>query len=100
MNESPTVNVEAFLIRLICDSIFDFGAKHHLIATHKIKHDVFKFGLKSYWVNQVEIYDVIGGDLDSFVSFDEVNESTDLQLVVLFPQFDGGIILVLKYFEK
>jgi hypothetical protein len=78
VDESSSVDVEALLVRLISDTIFDFRAKHHLIAPHKIKHDVFKFGLEGLWVDQVEIDEVVGGDLDSFVSFDEVNESTNL----------------------
>lgn len=78
VDEFSSVDVKAFLIGLVGNTIFDLRAKHHLVAAHKIKHDIFQCGLKSLWVNQVEINEVIGGDLDSFVSFDEVNESTNL----------------------
>ena len=96
MNESPTINIKALLIGLVGDAVFDFGAKHHLVAAHEIEHDVLKGRFESLGVDKVEVDQVISGDLDSLISFDEVNESSDFKLIVLFPQLDTWIILVFK----
>ena len=75
---------------LICfesDSILDFTSKHHSGTVHKVIDHIFKFRLKSHRVNQVNIDLCVCCNLDSFVSFDKVDKSSDVQGFVAFPSF-------------
>ena len=67
-----------------------------MIAAHEVKHDIFEGWLESFWINQVEVHLIIGGNLDPFVSLDEVDEASHVNLVVLLPLL--GHILVLVFF--
>ena len=96
----PAINVKRVLVLLISDAVFDFGAKHHLIAIHEVEHHILKFWLKSYWVNQVEIYLVIRGNLNSLVAFDEEHESSDVENTIFMPKLDGWVIFVVLDFEE
>jgi len=102
MDELSSIDSKGFLICLIRDSIFDLGAEHHLITSHEVSHDVFESWLESLWVNQVKVDLVISGDLDSFVTLNEEDESSCLDLIVLFPFIDDVLVLIflLKDFEK
>jgi hypothetical protein len=102
MDELSSIDGKGFLICLIRDSISDLGAEHHLIAAHEVSHDVFESWLESLRVNQVEVDLVISGDLDSFVTLNEENEASCLDLIVLFPFVDDVLVLIflLKDFEK
>ena len=100
MDVFPSVNVERPLVGLVGDTILDFGAEHHLVAAHEVVHDVFERGLERFWVDEVEVNELVSGDLDPLVSFDKVDESSDLKLAVLFPLLLALILLVLEYFEE
>ena len=94
MGELSPVDSESPLVGFIRDTVSDFRAKHHLITSHKVGHDVFKRRLKGLGVNEIEVYLIIASDLDPLVSFDEENESSGLYLVVLLPSPDDIPVLV------
>jgi hypothetical protein len=78
MNEFSSVNSESFLIGLISDTISYFGTEHHLVASHEVKHDIFQCWLKRFRVDEIEVYLVVSGHLNSLVSFDKVNETSHI----------------------
>lgn len=96
MHELSSVDSKGFLVSLVGNTISDSGTEHHLVAAHEVEHDVLEGWLESLWVNQIEVHLIIGGDLDPFVSFDEVDEASHVDLVVLLPLL--GHILVLVFF--
>jgi len=104
VDELSSVNSESFLVGLVSDTVFHFGSEHHLVASHKVEHDVFQSRLERLWINQIEIDLVVSCHLDTFVSFDEVNETSDIKLVVLLPEFVHFcwiiFVLFLNNFEK
>jgi len=100
VDEFPSVNVEGPLIGLVSNTILDFGTKHHLIASHEIVHDIFKRWLESLWVNQIEVDELVSGDLNPFISLDKINETSNFKLVVLFPLLFVRILFILEYFEE
>ena len=88
MDKLSSVNSKSFLIRLVSDTISHSRTKHHLIATHEVEHDIFQSWLKSLRVDEIEVNLIIRGYLDSLVTFDEVNEASNIELVVLFPELN------------
>jgi len=92
-------DVKTSLVCFVGDTISDFGAEHHLIAAHKVVHHILQRRLKSLFVDQIEEYLEIGGDLDSDVSFDVVDEAPTVNDVVLFPLPLLSILVHLN-FEK
>ena len=92
MHVFAPVDIEAFLILLVRDAIPNLASKHHLIAAHVVVHDVLELWHKGLFVNQVEVNILIGGDLNSYVSFDEVNETTLIYCVIEGPL--GFIVIV------
>lgn len=99
MHKFSAVDVKTSLIGLIGDSIPDSAPKHHLIAAHIVVHAVFKLWHKSLLVDKIEVNQLICGHLDSDVTFDKVNETTDSELMVLLPSFFFGD-LISFLFEK
>ena len=97
MHELSSIDGEGLLIGFVSDTISDPGTKHHLVASHEIEHDVLESWLESLWVNQIEVYLVISGHLDPFVTFDEVDEASHVNLVVLFPFLGDILVLVLLF---
>ena len=85
MHKFSSVDVEAPLVGLIGNSIPDSAPEHHLIAAHIVVHAVFELWHKSLLVDKIEVNQLICGHLDSDVTFDEVNETTDSDLMVLLP---------------
>ena len=51
-------------------------------------------------LNQVEIDELISGDLDPDVSLDIVDETSSLNLIILFPLSGLGLLVELKFEEK
>jgi len=83
---SATINVETPLIGLVADTIFDFGAEHQLVASHIIGHNIIQSSFTFITVNFVEVYLLVGGDLEAHVAFDVVDQSSHVfDNVVLFP---------------
>lgn len=101
MNELSSVDRESLLVCLVSDSIPHFRTEHHLVATHEVEHYVFQLWLESLWVNQVEVDLVVGSNLDSLVAFDKVDETSDVQLVVLLPELvdDVGVVFILLFYD-
>jgi len=80
-----SINIKAALIRLESYTISHFWAKHHLAAVHEVEHYVFQFGLKRFFINEIEINLIIRGNLDSNISFDVVDKTSNVNVVVLNP---------------
>ena len=93
------IDVEALLIGLVGHTVPHFGAEHHLVTGHEVEHHVLQDGHESLLVNLAEIDLVICGDLNSHVSLDIVDESSDLLNMVLCP-LSYPRIFILHYFEK
>ena len=83
---SATINVETPLIGLVADAIFDFGAEHQLVATHIIGHNIIQGSDTLITVNFVEVYLLVGGDLEAHVAFDVVDQASHVfDDVILLP---------------
>jgi len=96
MHELSSIHGKGFLVSLIGNTISDSGTEHHLVAAHEVEHDILEGWLESLWVNQIEVHLIVSGNLDPFVSFNEVDEASHIDLVVLLPLL--GYILVLVFF--
>ena len=81
----PGIDLKIFLVCLICDAISDLGSKHHLVAVHEVVHDIFESWYKCDGVDKVEVNFFVGGNLDSLISFDEVDESAVLKRMIIRP---------------
>lgn len=85
MHVLPLVDVKASLVLLVGDGVSLLGANHHLVAHHVVVHHVLQSGLESLWVDQVEIDELVSCDLNPHVTFDEVDEASNVDLVVELP---------------
>jgi hypothetical protein len=88
------------LIDFVCDTIFDFGTKHHLVAAHKVEHNILKSWLEGFWINKIKVNLIISSNLNPLISFDEENESSPVENIVLLPFLDGLVFLVHHLFEE
>ena len=79
------MDVDALVVCLVSYSIFHPAAKHHLGAVHEILHDVFQLWHKCLFVNYVEEDLGVCGDLDPRVTFDIIDESICVNLMVYHP---------------
>jgi len=77
MHELSSVNIEGPFIGFICDAISYFWAKHHLVAAHVVVQNVLKGRHESFFVNKIEVNNLISCNLDSNVSFDVIDKSSD-----------------------
>ena len=93
------VDVEAFVSDLVGDSIPHFASEHHCAAPHVVVHDVLQNWLTSILFNQIKKDLFICRYLNSHITLDVVNETTDVDSVVLFP-FPSPCDLVCFYLEK
>jgi hypothetical protein len=75
MDEFSSVDIKRLLIGFVGNAISYFASKHHLTAVHIVEHYVFEYWLKSDRVDEVKVNFFISGDLNSLVSFNEVNHS-------------------------
>ena len=66
-------NVKVLLILLECHTESDSRTKHHLRAAHIIVHNVLESWHLCLWIYQVEVYELISGDLDSHITLYEIN---------------------------
>ena len=86
MGELSCVDVEILLIGFERNTLFDGRPKHHLRALPKVVHTVFKFRHIVGEVNSVEEHLMIRCDLDSLVALNEVDKTSDLDIVILLPR--------------
>lgn len=97
----PLEDFKASLIGLVANAIARLAAKHQLIALNVVVHHVFKDGHQRLLVNKIEVYALVGGDLEPAVSLDEEEESrTILQLVILGPAHLRELVLLLLLEEE
>jgi hypothetical protein len=91
-------NIEGPLSILVSDAILHFRTNHHLDTVHEVIHHIVETWLQGLQVDDVEVHFLLGGYLDSYVTFDVEQEATDGQGVVLNPLLLA--FFVLFYFEK
>lgn len=85
MHVLSLVDVEGSLILLVRDRVSFLRTDHHLVAHHVVVHYVFQRGLKSLWVDQIEINQLVSCDLDPYVSSDEIDKTSDVDLAIELP---------------
>lgn len=85
MHVLSSKNIKTLLILLVRNAIANLAAKHHLVALCKIVHRILQFRHIRLLINKVKVNHLVGGDLDSNVTFDEVDETTHLDLMVEAP---------------
>ena len=85
MHGVSLIHIEACLVGLVGDSVPDLSAEHHLTAAHVVVHDVLKVRHQSLWINEVEVNQLLSCQLDSNVSWHEVDEGSLLNSVVVDP---------------
>lgn len=100
MFEFPPVNIKGFLVCLVSDTIFDFATKHHIYTIHEIEHHVFQFRLECFGVDEVEIYILVCGDLDPFITLDEIDEPTNIESPVVAPMALFREIVIMHFKEQ
>lgn len=81
----PLVYIEAFLVGLVSYAISNSPTKHALGTLHVVVHYVLKVWLKSFFVNQIEVDVVLSGNLDSDITSDEEDKTSDFNGVILDP---------------
>jgi hypothetical protein len=100
MHISSTINVETFLVCFVGYTVSDFATKHHLITSHEIKHNIFQFWHECFFVDFVEINLIIRSDLNSYITFNIVNEPSNLFLMVLDPLSLISLIILFNFKEQ
>jgi hypothetical protein len=65
-----------------------------LTAVHEIVHTVFDDRHESLLVYSVEVNKTLGCNLDLSVAFDEINEATFFNFVILFPKVHHLVIII------
>ena len=97
VGEFASMDREILFTCFVCDAVSDFAAEHHLITLHKVNHNILK--LRHTIVHLVEEDFIFRDDLDSDVTFDEVDETSHRYLMEEYPRnFVGQLFLSL--FEK
>ena len=90
MHKFPTVDIKGSLIWLVGDAVPYSFAKHGLVAAHVIVHNVFKIGHECLLIDEIKVNQLIGGNLNSDVTFNVIDEASHLQSMIEFPAFDFG----------
>lgn len=93
------VDLKAFLVRLVCYPKIKSRTKHHLVALHVVIETVFKSWLKRFQVDQINVDNLIGGNLDPVIAFYEKDEASKFESVVELPAFFASFLGSLL-FEK
>ena len=68
------VDFESRFIVFVADTKFDFASEHHLAAIHVISHAVFKIWHMSLGFEAIEIDQVFGCDIYSYIAFRVADE--------------------------
>lgn len=90
------IHGKAWLICFIRYTIPNSWTKHELWTLHIVIHAIFKCGHKSFFIYFVEIYFFICGNLDSDISFDEINLTSHVvEFFILLPE-----VCFFIFFEK
>ena len=96
----PLVYVKALLLLFISDAKSNLGSKHHLSALHKVVDWVFQDWFEGVGIKQIEIYFLVGNDLESFVAFDVVQLSFETERVILFPVHVAVVFIFFQFQQK
>jgi len=79
-------DLKVWLSCLVWNAISNFWSKHKLRTLHEIVHHIFQRWFQSFFVNEIEIYFLVCGYLDSNITFDVVNLSSHvIEGVVIHP---------------
>ena len=70
---------------LVGDTVAHFRSEEHLRTLHIVEDSVFKFGLQSVCVNEVEVHFFVSGYLHANVALDVVKRAALVQLEVIAP---------------
>jgi len=90
-------NAEVWLVDLEGDAESHSGSEQHLGALHEVEHHVFKPGQEGFIVDDVEVNELVRGDLDPDVSSDERQLSSHfLELMVLYPWVAWLMLVLLE----
>ena len=95
----PSVNVKTLLIRLVSDTIFNFGPEHHLVTLHVVKHHILQLRYQSFFVDKVKVDFFISNNLYSNVTFDVIYLATAIYRIIVDP-FALTSIFIFVYFEE
>ena len=95
-----SVDVKTSLVYFVSNTVFNLRTKHHLIATHEVKHYVFKSWLKCFRINKIKVNLIISSNLNSLISFNKEDETSSIQHIVLFPFLDVFIIFINNLLEE
>lgn len=80
-------DVERFLVCLVGDTVFDLTSKHHVSTLHKVVNHILQRWLKGNRIYQINKYLLIRCNLNTFITLDEVNETSMIQTIVHYPGF-------------
>ena len=99
MHVLSPVDFESFIIDFVANAKSNSPTEHHLVAIHVVVHAVFKLRHERLLVDEVEVNQFFGGNLDSYIAFDVKDGASHPQFMILFPRcLFGNFIRFL--FEK
>ena len=80
-----SVDIERLLISFVSYAVSYFTSKHHLWAVHEVEHDIFQGWHEGNGVDEIEVDLLVSCYLDSFVAFDEVQEPSQINRMIIDP---------------
>ena len=88
------VNIKTFSVCLISNTVSHFASKDQATALHVVIHDVLKNRCEFFVVDQIEEYFLIGGDVYSDITLDEVKQTFMLEFEILGPVPHFGFLVI------
>jgi hypothetical protein len=94
MEVLPSVYIEPDLSCFVRHTISAGGSIHHLTAVHEIVHAVFNDRHQSFLIDSIEVNQSLSCDLNLGVAFDEIDETTFFNFVILFPTVAHRVVVI------
>ena len=94
MEVLPSVYIEPDLSCFVRHTISAGGSIHHLTAVHEIVHAVFNDRHQSFFVDSIEVNQSLSCDLNLGVAFDEIDEATFFNFVILLPTVAHRVVVI------
>jgi len=94
MEVLSSVNIESNLSCFVGDAVSASGPIHHLTAVHEIVHTVFNDRHESLLVDSIEVNQTLSCNLNLSIAFNEIDEATFFNFVILFPKVHHLVIII------
>jgi hypothetical protein len=71
-----------------------------VITAHVVEHDVFQGWFECIFVNKIKENFIVGGDLDSHITLDVINETSCFNPMVQFPFLLKSVFISYSFEEE